>query len=471
MIQTAQFAEVLLPLAAPGYYTYAIPEKMQSEVLLGKRVVVHFGQGNRLYTGVIIRTTDNIPKHEAKEILEVLDQNPCLSEVSLKLWQWISDYYMCTPGEVMSAALPGILNLSSESKFVLNNESEVSIEDLNSKERIVVNSLESEGEIDIKGLVKITDLKHPINLIRSLVKQNVILMREELKKGYKVKKMPWVGLSSSTASADKFDEIVSSLKKAPKQLKLLMTLIEMIEWDGENNGEKLIRKSELLDKANTSDSILKSLVEKDILRIENLAESRIDEIESKESSLTELNNEQKQCLRLIKDLHVEKDVVLLHGVTSSGKTEIYSHLIEEVLNQGKQVLYLLPEIALTGQLINRLKRYFGNHIAEYHSRLNQNDRAEVWNRVSSYEKDGIQIVLGARSSLFLPFSNLGLIVVDEEHDRSFKQQDPSPRYEARDSAIVLAKLHNAKVLLGSATPSIESIENGRNKDDRAPNTI
>ena len=257
MIETAQFAEVLLPLAAPGYYTYAIPENMQSEVLLGKRVVVHFGQGNRLYTGIIIGTTSKIPKYEAKKILEIIDQNPSLSEVSLKLWQWISDYYMCTPGEVMSAALPGILNISSESKFVLNNESEISIDSLNPKERIVVNSLEEQGEIDVKGLAKITDLKHPVNLVRGLVKQNVILMREELKKGYKVKKMPWVGISSSTASAVKFDEIVLSLKKAPKQLMLLMTLIEMIEWDGENNGEKLIRKSEILDKADTSDSIFK----------------------------------------------------------------------------------------------------------------------------------------------------------------------------------------------------------------------
>jgi len=456
-----QFAKVLLPLAAPGYYTYAIPEKMQTEVLTGKRVVVHFGQGNRLYTGIITGTTNTPPNYKVKDLLEIIDQNPCLSGKSLELWQWISDYYMCTPGEVMSAALPGLLNISSESKFVLNKKSNISFDSLNLKERTVVNSLEQKGEIELNELTKITEIKNPFKMVHNLVNKEVILMREELKSSYKEKKMPWVGLSSSTVHRDKIDEIILTLNRAPKQLKLLMTLIELIEWDGESNGEKLIRKIELLTKSNLSDAVLKALLEKKILRLEMLAESRIDKNDFVLSSLTDLNKDQEKCFESINSLHLEKDVVLLHGVTSSGKTEIYARLIEEVISRDRQVLYLLPEISLTGQLINRLKQYFGNRITVYHSRLNQNERVEVWNRVSRNEKDGIQIVLGARSALFLPFTDLDLIVVDEEHDRSFKQQDPSPRYEARDSAIVLAKLHKAKVLLGSATPSIESIENAQ----------
>jgi len=461
MIKTKKFAELVLPLAAPGYYTYAIPENLNTEVVPGKRVVVHFGTGNRLYTGIIINTLTERPKYEVKEIVEILDEKIFLSEASLKLWKWISDYYMCTPGEVMSAALPGILCLSSESKFVLNQKSDVSIDELNSKEKLVINSLTDSGEINLKELSNITALKHPLKLLRNLVYRDVILMKEELKFKYKEKKVAWIGLAESVVSSNNFEDTVMALKRAPKQLKILMTIVEMIEWDGENNGNVLIEKAELIEKSNVSDSILKSLIAKDILRLEMLSKSRIDNEDAEENALTALNNDQQKCLNQINKLHNEKDVVLLHGVTSSGKTEIYAHLIKEVIDEGKQVLYLLPEISLTSQLINRLKKYFGNRITVYHSRLNQNERAEVWNRISSNEEQGIQIVLGARSSLFLPFSNLGLIVVDEEHDRSYKQQDPAPRYEARDSAIVLAKFHKAKVLLGSATPSIESIENSK----------
>ncbi len=459
MSETKQFVDVLLPLAAPGLYTYSVPQEWKETDLIGKRVVVQFGIGKRLYTGIVVKYIDQKKDFELRDILDVVDEQKVVYEKELEFWDWMSEYYMCHPGEVMNTAVPGIMNLSSESRFSLNPDSDVSMSDLTNHEKKLVNFFNGNNEIDLKQSADVTGLKNPMKVLKNLMDNEVLVMREELKGRYKRKKLPWIGLSEIILNEADFDEVVLSLNRAPKQLQLLMKMVELTNWDGEEGGDLLIRKSELMNDDEFSESALKSLLVKNYLRSELREESRVDLSFSEPDELKELNDFQQVGLDEIISKHREKDVVLLHGVTSSGKTEIYAHLIHEQVKKGKQVLYLLPEISLTNQLINRLKKYFGNSIATYHSRISQNERAEVWHRVAKNNKDDIRIVLGARSSLFLPFEDLGLIIIDEEHDRSFKQQDPAPRYSARDSAIVLAKNHGAKVLLGSATPSLESIEN------------
>lgn len=459
MPESIQYVEVILPLSVPGSYTYIVPKKFALQALPGKRVVVSFGTGRRLYTGIVISYQTHVPTYDMKEFIDVLDDEPCVNEKVLNLWNWISTYYMCFPGEVMNTALPGTMNLSSESRFLLNTNKEILQSDFSDKENLVLEALENSKELKIKEINQITSLKNSLSLMKHLVDKEIISVFESVKIKYQPKKRTIIKLNRDLTDPGKLELVLNSLIKAPAQQKFMYAYLEQLGFVDDLPVNKYVSKEDLAKSADFSQAALNALIKKNILIAEYIEESRINLGSAEIRDLPELQDFQDHCLSEIRQQHKMKDVVLLHGVTSSGKTEIYSHLIKEVVENGKQVLYLLPEIALTSQIINRLRKYFGNQVAVYHSSLNANERTEVWKRISKSSENEIKVVLGARSAVFLPFENLGLIIVDEEHDRSFKQQDPAPRYEARDTAVVLAGIHKAKVLLGSATPSLESIEN------------
>lgn len=383
-----RFADIILPIAVRERFTYIIPDDLSDKVRAGVRVIVPFGTKN-FYSGIVCRIHDNEPGlKNVRSIVSVPDLVPAINEIQLKLWQWISQYYLCSEGEVMKAALPSETSLSR----------------------------------------------------------------------YKPRMEPVVGLSREYSDLE-LNEILDSLAKAPKQQQLLSSLIRLTDYP-EGSVVKMISRSLVLSDAGSSPSIVEALVRKGIIRTDILAVTRLSTSEPKTEPLRELSEAQANAHNSIKRQFLEKDIVLLHGVTSSGKTEIYIHLIGEMLRMGRQVLYMLPEIALTTQIIQRLRKHFAGVTGIYHSRLSDAERVEIWNKVAQNDKEGgYRLILGVRSSLFLPFNDLGLIIVDEEHDGSYKQHDPSPRYHARDSAIMLASLHSAKTILGSASPSVESYNN------------
>ena len=383
-----RFADIILPLAVRGRFTYRIPENILEDVRSGVMVTVQFG-GRKLYSGIVWSVHDKSPDvKNVKPVIKVLDGIPSINESQLKLWQWISEYYLCSEGEVMKAAIPAEISLD------------------NFKPRL---------ETFIKLFEKFTE--------------------KEL------------------------NEIIDKLKKAPRQQDILSSYIRLT---GYTTGSEIlpISKSMLLSETHSSPGIIEALVDKGILTSTSLPVSRIAETDSYKEPIKKLSEAQSVAYGSIISQFREKDIVLLHGVTSSGKTEIYIHLIEEQLKKGKQVLYMLPEIALTTQIILRLKKHFGAVTGVYHSRFSDPEKAEIWKKVAENDpSNSYRLILGVRSSLFLPFSDLGLIIVDEEHDGSYKQHDPAPRYHARDSAIMLSALHKAKTILGSASPSVESYNN------------
>ncbi len=456
------FIDVILPLALPNSYTYRVPQELNDVVQIGKRVIVPFGKG-KLYTAIIKSIHETAPKkYEAKYIDTVLDNYPIVNEKQLHLWDWIASYYMCNTGDVMNAALPSGLKLASETKIILSPAfDKEAMVDLTDKEYLIAEALEIRNALTLLEIGEILNIKtiHPI--IKALLEKNVILIQEEVKEKYKAKTETFVKLTEYAAEEDNLKLIFNSLeKKAYKQLELLMAFIHLSKSESNTS----IKKSILLKSCDAGEAALSGLVKKNVFELVTNETSRLEKgIDS--NKIKDLNEIQEAAFLKIKELFVEKDVTLLHGVTSSGKTEIYIKLIEETLQQGKQVLYLLPEIALTTQIINRLQISFGNKVGVYHSKFNENERVEIWNNVlgvSPSDTVPYSVVLGARSSLFLPFSNLGLIIIDEEHDNSYKQQNPAPRYNARDGGIYLAHIHKAKVLLGSATPCIETYYNALN---------
>lgn len=464
MSRTTLFVDVILPLAVPNLYTYRVPYDWNESVAAGQRVIVQFGRG-KLYSAVVRRVHEIPPKvYEAKYIDSILDEQPIVNEKQFALWEWISQYYMCTIGEVMLAALPGGLRLASETKVILNADYKTLIADaeLSDKEFSIIEALEVRNVLSINDVAEILDQKTVYPVIKNMIAKGVVMIQEELKEKYKPKIESFVRFTESAGKEENLKAIFDALeKKAVKQLDVVMALIKL---SGRYSKEiKEVRKSEIAKLVEGADAAIKSLQKKEILEVYEKEVGRLAAWEG-ESRNTELNGTQQEVFESIRkqfyppisagETSTAKDVVLLHGVTSSGKTEIYIKLIEEAIAKGKQVLYLLPEIALTTQIINRLRKYFGDTVGVYHSKFNENERVEVWNKLGSYK-----LVVGARSALFLPFSHLGLVIVDEEHDSSYKQYDPAPRYNARDGAIYLAYLHKAKTLLGSATPSIESYFN------------
>ena len=457
-MEQTRFVDVLLPLAIPRTYTYRVPRGLESEVGVGKRVVVPF-KTNKLYTGLIQDIHHKAPEaYEARYIDEVLDPMPIVNEKQFKLWKWISEYYICHTGEVMNAALPGGFKLTSETRLVLHPDFEGDYQQLNDKEFMLTEALELRNVLTVEEVAAILDQKRVYPVIRSMVEKRVVLVEEELKERFKPKTVAYVRLTEQASEEAALQMHFDRLEKAPRQLEILMSYVQLSRHFSSQREE--VKKTVLQDSVGATSALVNQLVKKGIFEVYEREVGRIPETEASKKDLT-LSDTQQLALNQIEGSFEQKQVTLLHGVTASGKTEIYVELIRKVLDEGKQVLFLLPEIALTTQLINRLRRYFGDRVGVFHSRFNQNEKVELWNQLLDVEKGRFDIILGARSSVFLPFSNLGLIIVDEEHEVSFKQFEPSPRYHARDTAVVLAAIHKAKVLLGSATPSVESYHNAK----------
>ena len=447
------FVEVILPLAIAKNYTYRVPFQQNDAVAIGKRVIVQFGK-SKIYTAIIAGISNKAPdKYEAKYILDILDDQPVVTTAQLQFWTWLADYYLCHIGEVMNAALPSALKLASETKIVLNHEFAVDKPALHDKEYLIVEALELQPELTVGDIVKLLGQKTVMPILKLMFEKNIINISEEVADRYRPRKKTFLILNPVYHNQENLKELFPILeKRAPKQADALLAFIKL------SRHQQNISKTELIEESGAGDGSIKALIEKEILFAEERNVSRLYFDEDEFSDDFQLSESQTGVLDQIKEQFGQKEVVLLHGVTSSGKTQLYIRLIEEMINSGRQVLYLLPEIALTTHIIERLRQYFGSSIGVYHSRFNDNERVEVWQKVLRHE---YKVVLGARSSVFLPFADLGLIIVDEEHETSYKQFDPAPRYNARDAAIYLANRYQAKVLLGSATPSFESYYNAR----------
>ncbi len=447
------FAQVILPLALPKNYTYSIPEEWESKILPGMRVEVVLGK-NKKYAGIVRNVQQEKPgEFESKPILNILDSEPVVNQDQLDLWAWIADYYMCTEGEVMAAALPSNFKLSSETMLVFNEEYGDDFSLLNDHEFMVAEALLLKKELKLQEVQQILDSAHVYPVVKKLIEAKVCWAWEALKEKYTEKKENYVFLADIYKDEKQLEALLNGKFSAPKQLELLMAFLHLQKTE---NTE--VKQSELIKKSGASAAQLKGLSDKGILVIKKLAVDRIQYAAKDVQIDFELSTAQEEAFLNIKSCLADKQVCLLHGVTSSGKTQIYIRLIEEQIKAGHQVLYLLPEIALTSQVIRRLQKHFGGYIGIYHSKFNPNERVEIWNKVKSGD---LRVVLGARSSIFLPFADLGLVIIDEEHDPSFKQQEPAPRYNARDTAIFYASRLGAKVLLGSATPSMETYANVR----------
>jgi len=415
------FVEVLIPLAIPKTYTYAVPTDLEGTLIAGARVEVQFGK-NKTYAGLAMTISEAKPDaYEPKPILQVLDDRPIVTTKQLQLWKWIANYYTCYLGEVLFAALPSGLKLSSETKIVYQKDHNVDFNILTDKEYLIAEALSIQMELTVFDIQGILDIKTVNRYVQGLVERGIASVKAELKERYAIKKI---------------------IARAKKQTDLLLGFIQLRK---ENEGQPLLKK-ELLEATGTTSAQLKSLVDKNILAIQQKEVSRIGKYTDDLIDSHPLTEQQENALSLIATAFEKPLPALLHGVTGSGKTRVYIELIKEQIEAGKQVLYLLPEIALTTQIIFRLQKIFGNDVLVYHSRLNSNERVDAWKEVLK----GRKVVISARSGLLLPFQDLGLIVVDEEHDASFKQQDPAPRYNGRDAAIVLAQIHKANILLGTS---------------------
>ena len=444
------YAEVIIPAALPKNYTWSVPAHLQETVKPGCRVEVNLGKSKK-YAGIVKQLHHDKPEFfETKDILNVLDAEPVIFEEQLKLWEWIASYYMCSEGEVMAAALPAHFKLSSETILVYNEEYGDEFSALDHDEYIVAEALLIKKELNLSEVQQVLDSSHVYPVINRLIQKKVCFVWESLKQTYTPKKESYVLLNPEYDNEEKLSDLLNNWTKAPKQMELLLSYLHLVKTEGE------VVKSSLLKKSGASEAQLKGLVEKKILWVEKRIIDRIKYLPKNVQIDFELSEAQQKAFTEVKEQLQTKAVCLLHGVTSSGKTNIYIKLIEEHIKLGKQVLYMLPEIALTSQVIRRLQKHFGGYIGIYHSKFSQNERVEIWNKVKNGE---LRVILGARSSVFLPYQNLGLIICDEEHDSSFKQQEPAPRYNGRDAAIYFASLFNAKTLLGSGTPSIESYYN------------
>lgn len=442
-----KYADVIVPLAVQGMYTYAVPESLEEELRKGMLVLVAFA-GNKKYTALVYNLHNVKPEgYELKAIEGIAEEQVRLSALHLKFLLWVSEYYMATPGEVMKAMLPVIFRLESFTSLTCT-DMEVDYSILTSNERILLGFLKQGEYVALKDAEKYLKIKNGMYVVKSLLSKKYIQVKETVDDLFREKTICIVTYSR-LFSEQELADILNRLKRAPAQYKMLCSWIE--------EGKEEMERSAFLSKAAGSAAVLKGLCEKQILRTEIRPVSRWGNENIEVCPLNSLTLEQEQALNDIKRIFSEKECLLLKGVTSSGKTEVYIHLIQEYINQDFQVLYMLPEIALTVQIVRRLQRVFGDNIGIYHSGMSDQMRAELWRKQCSDHPYGL--ILGVRSSIFLPFTKLGLIIVDEEHDSSYKQKEPAPRYNGRDTAIMLAKMHGARVLLGSATPSFESYQN------------
>ncbi len=447
------FADLILPLPLDNRFTYSLTDAEAEFIQSGMRIAVQFGK-NRIYTGIVAEIHQNPPEvYEAKPIHQILDESPLLSRQQLKFWNWLASYYLCTEGEVMRAALPGAFLLESESIVKLAGEVKLQSEALNDDEYLVIEALQKQSSMKIQEIEQLLDRNKVLPIINNLVSRNLLELNQEIYEQYKPKEVRYVRLNPAYETESEMHALLDDLSRAPKQREIVLSYFSITA-----RSEKSIKVKKLLEESGASASILKSLIDKNIFEEFFQETDRVKYTGETNSHEINFNKVQQQAFTEITEHFREGRVCLLHGVTSSGKTEIYIKLIEEAINQGRQALYLLPEIALTTQLIKRLQNYFGDKVLVYHSKYSLNERVEIYRKVSENSSKG-KIIIGARSCVFLPFQDLGLIVVDEEHESTFKQFDPAPRYHARDVAVVLANMFNANILLGSATPSIESFFN------------
>lgn len=447
------YIDVILPIPLKQTFTYSVNKDEAAFLKQGHRVAVPFGK-SKIYTAIVYQVHDQAPQgYETKSIDQILDDTPIISPVQIEHWEWMANYYLCTLGEIIKAALPSAFLLESETVVTLNTTIQFDDSQLSDSEFLVVEALQHRSPIHINDVRSVLDSTNVVKVLEGLLDKGIVEVQEEVYEQYTPKLRRYIRISEGYKEEGALIALLDTLTRAPKQKEILMQLFTLQAKSTKPIGVDVLQKA-----SGAGAGSIKSLIVKGVLEEFYLKKDRVSYTGNAGEELKKLSEAQEIAFQDITSNFQSQDVVLLHGVTSSGKTEIYVKLIEEQMASGKQILYMLPEIALTTQLITRLQYYFGEKISVYHSKYTVNERVEVWNNVFS-NKPKAQIIIGARSSLFLPFTNLGLIIVDESHEASFKQYNPSPRYHARDSAVVLANIHNGKVLMGSATPSLESYFN------------
>jgi len=452
------FADVILPLPLGDLFTYRVPPDFQPNIKIGVRVIVQFGS-RKFYSALVYKLHNKMPvgSFDIKDIDAILDQEPIITPAQIILWEWMVDYYCCTMGEVYKAALPSALKLESQTRVSFNPNYRIAV-DMTGEEEALLLMLQGHGQTNIQSINKFLGKKSALSTLKILLEKNAVLIEEKLEDSYSAKVQPFIFLHPKLAANEEaISQALESLKKARKQLQLLEFFLAETKYHPEKRSN--LAKKELLEQSGINESILRALLERDFLHLQEIEVGRLEFSGDGEQKIFGLSEAQDRAFEQIKEQVATGKPVLFHGVTSSGKTEVYIKLIEEQLVLGKQVLYLVPEIGLTTQLINRLKRAFGDTAGIYHSRFNDSERVEIWLNTLHEKERSFQIIIGARSAALLPFRNLGLVIVDEEHENSYKQFDPSPRYNARDVAIVLGQIHRAQVVLGTATPSFESYFN------------
>jgi len=463
MEQQTTYIDCIIPVPLNQLFTYQVPERLEDKIMVGCRVIVQFGT-RKFHTGLIRKIHDQKPAYETKPVETLLDDQPLINEAGFRFWEWMADYYCSPIGDIMKAALPSGLKLESQTSVFLNEEW-IETDRLTDMEEMVYQFLSDTKSATIQQINSLTKKTNAYSVIQSLLKKEVITLEENVVSKYQPKRTAYIKISPLLVTDDDFNRAFESLNRSKKRLDLFMFLLNEMHYFSAQKLEMLPKK-ELLQKGNFSDSILKGLVEKKFIEIVEVETTRLVAPDHQLKKRQQLNPHQEEALNHIYRQFINKNVVLLHGVTASGKTEIYIKMISDQIRAGRQVLYLLPEIALTSQIIDRLQVVFGDKAGIYHSKFNDAERVEIWNNVLNFNKEtgtGYHLILGARSSIFLPFQNLGLIIVDEENETSYKQFDPSPRYNARDAAIILGQLHDAKVVLGTATPSFESYFNAKSE--------
>ncbi|KAA6440962.1 primosomal protein N' [Dyadobacter flavalbus] len=457
--ETTLFADLILPVPIPSLFTYRVPREMSELIKVGARVIVQFGK-KRVITAVIANIHTNPPvKYQAKYILELLDEQPIVTARQLELFKWVAEYYLCNIGEVLNVALPAGLKITSQSRIQLNPEFDYE-ELLTEQEKLILEEIKKHQTLSYEEVERLIAKSNITSVIKSLVGKRAIILFEEVKERYKPKVVRKVRLGASFLDNDALVKLTSSLDKVPKQQEIVLKYLSHVPvYNNPELNQKGLDKSFFSQDDKISNASLNSLIKKGIFEQFEIFVSRFEDIPLKDGAVITLTESQKEASAQIHELFAEKEVVLLHGITGSGKTEVYIELIKQALQSGTQVLFLLPEIALTTQIVIRLRKVFGDVMGIYHSKFSDNERVEVWKGIL----DGkFQFVVGVRSAIFLPFNNLGLIIVDEEHETSYKQHEPAPRYNARDVAVIMSYMHKGKVLLGSATPSLESYYHAKN---------
>lgn len=450
------YADVILPLPLHSTFTYRVPDSMEREVNVGSRILVQFGK-KKYYTAIVVCKHPNAPDYEVKDIIEVLDPYPIVRQNQLRLWKWISDYYLCSQGDVYKAAVPAGLKVESETEVRINPDYEQTPD-----EYISEKDLEVLGLVGAREKVRIADISKALDRnvegsIQRLIEHEAVIVCERIVDNYRSKTETCVKLNAQRDEEASLHKCFDAVARAQKQETLLMTFLQLSQWMNQSAELKEVTKKELLKHSGISAAVLTAMVQKGIFTIYKRDINRFATKSSATHEISMLTAPQLQALHEIRESFVDKNITLLRGVTSSGKTEIYIHLIDSVLRSGRQALYLVPEIALTTQLTQRLEKVFGNRLLIYHSKFSDNERVDIWRKLLRSAEP--YVVIGVRSSVLLPFSNLALVIVDEEHETSYKQQDPAPRYNARNVAMILAQLHGAKTLLGSGTPAIDSYYN------------